>query len=79
LDTHTNNHHFQITVTVKDAWEQTLVNGRRLEPITSNSDQEEFAAVLNHLDRIFIGVNTLFLFKYPLQKFVRDKYAAAIK
>ena len=22
---------------------------------------------LSHLDRIFIGVNTLFLFKYPLQ------------
>jgi hypothetical protein len=51
-----------------------------LEPISSNdSKQEEFAAVLNHLDRIFIGVNTLFLFKYPLQKFVREKYAADIK
>ena len=23
---------------------------------------------LNHLDRIFVGVNTLFLFKYPLYK-----------
>ena len=31
------NDHFQISVIGKDAWEQTLVNGRRLEPISSNS------------------------------------------
>jgi len=50
-----------------------MVNGKRLE--LSKDDGEEhqngqkvYTRNLNHLDRIFVGVNTLFLFKYPLQK-----------
>jgi len=55
---------FQILVNSKECWEQTLVNGKRLGK--SESNENEYTEILSHLDRIFIGVNTLFLFKYPL-------------
>lgn len=29
-------------------------------------EEQIYSATLNHLDRIFIGVNTIFVFKYPL-------------
>jgi hypothetical protein len=55
------NGNFEIIVDSEDCWEQTFVNGKRL----TKRDQEYFVQLF-HLDRIFIGVNTLFLFKYPL-------------
>lgn len=44
-----------------------MVNGNRLDE-TKSENEEEYMVPLNHLDRIFVGVNTLFLFKYPLYK-----------
>lgn len=44
-----------------------------------SEDDEECGVVLNHLDRIFIGVNTMFVFRYPLQKYQRDKIAAQMR
>lgn len=64
---------FKIIVVGKDAWEQTMVNGKRLklegeteDNQSQSSDDNKYGMVLHHLDRIFIGMNTLFLFKYPL-------------
>lgn len=34
---------------------------------------------LRHLDRIFIGVNTLFVFKFPLLKYRTDTIMAELK
>lgn len=31
-------------------------------------EEQIYSATLSHLDRIFIGVNTIFVFKYPLQR-----------
>jgi hypothetical protein len=66
---------FKIIVIGKEAWEQTFVNGKKLEPegkVKENdsisSDNMQYGIMLHHLDRIFIGINTLFLFKYPLMK-----------
>jgi hypothetical protein len=58
---------FTLVVHDKECWEQTLVNGKRLEE-NNGENHEEYSTTLNHLDRIFIGVNTMFLFKYPLKK-----------
>lgn len=52
---------FVLQVKNKECWEQTLVNGQRLPQVG-----DVFQVVLNHLDRLFVGVNTLFLVKYPL-------------
>lgn len=34
---------------------------------------------LHHLDRIFIGVNTLFVFKFPLLRYRTDTLFAELK
>lgn len=65
--------HFKLLVIGKEAFEQTLLNGKRLHPepqtLEEDEDLKRYSSDLSHLDRIFIGVNTLFLFKYPLMKF----------
>ena len=38
------------------------MNGKHL-------DKDSKSTCLRHLDRIFIGVNTLFVFKYPLLRY----------
>lgn len=38
-----------------------------------------YSATLNHLDRIFIGVNTIFVFKYPLQKLKFENLKRLVK
>ena len=40
---------------------------------SSESDIQEYGVYLHHLDRIFIGMNTLFLFKYPMMKVKTDE------
>ena len=69
--------HFKLLVVGKDSYEQTLLNGKRLlkEVLLSEEDEDlqRYSCELSHLDRIFIGVNTLFLFKYPLMKFRQDQ------
>ena len=36
--------------------------------------QDDFYSIeLNHMDRICIGMNTMFLFRYPQQKYQRDR------
>ena len=42
-------------------------------------DQEIFKTTLNHLDRIFIGVNTMFIFKYPLMRLKADEMREIIR
>lgn len=73
---------FKIVVIGKDAWEQTMVNGKRLalegqadEDDSEGSDNNMFGMMLHHLDRIFIGMNTLFLFKYPLMHIQKQEMA----
>ena len=61
-----------ICVTSGAAFEQTLVNGKQL--ISRNGSQTQiWSMALNHLDRICIGVSTVLLFKYPLQKYMKSK------
>lgn len=54
-----------LMATEPEALEHILVNGQKLEeqPETGVSEQRLF-----HLDRIVFGINTIFLFKYPLIK-----------
>ena len=65
------------------AFDQTLVNGKYLEPSEDNffqsSKQKKYTVTLNHLDRICIGASTMFLFRYPLQKFKKEGIANQIK
>ena len=42
-------------------------------------DEAIFKTALNHLDRIFIGVNTMFIFKYPLMRLKADEIREILK
>lgn len=65
------------------AFDQTLVNGKYLQPSDDNfflgAKQKKYTVILNHLDRICIGASTMFLFRYPLQKFKKEKILEEIK
>lgn len=43
------------------------------------NNQILYKVALNHLDRIFIGVNTMFIFKYPLLRLKADEMRAQLK
>lgn len=51
----------QMEITNESALEQTLINGKQLDP-------ENPKQVLNHLDTIYFGSNQMLLFKYPQMK-----------
>ena len=75
---------FEINVASAESFEQTLVNGKRLQPAeddvaTKENDGVIYKARLNHLDRIFVGVNTMFIFKYPLQRLKADELRSGLK
>lgn len=75
---------FEINVTSAESYEQTLVNGQRLRPCeevpeTDDGDQILYKVALNHLDRIFIGVNTMFIFKYPLLRLKADETRSILR
>lgn len=61
--------YISLNISGEEAYDQTLVNGKPLEKKEGNN----FKVELNHQDRICIGANTMFLFRYPLQKFKKDK------
>ena len=77
----------------QEAFESTLVNGQRLQPSKSNfgsraldgdqggEPQEEYSILMNHLDRVALGTGqqALFMFRYPLQKFTKDKMVREIQ
>lgn len=72
---------FELWVRSAESREQTLVNGKRLEQVTSENIEDAvlYKAALNHLDRIFIGVNTMFIFKYPLMRLKADEVREIVK
>ena len=79
----------QIRLIVKgqDAFESTLVNGQKLQPSKSNfgsmpqEGEEEYSVLMSHLDRVALGTGqqALFMFRYPLQKWARDKMVKEIE
>lgn len=86
----TENGMFKISVAGKEAWEQTMVNGMRLEEEIGNkvsnnndsfssSDEQVYSTKLHHLDRIFVGINTIFLFKYPLMRKIQDEIRQSLE
>lgn len=56
----------QFELISNEAYEQTLINGKRLP----NDDRKQ---VLNHLDKIYFGSGAMLLFKYPMQRKVADR------
>lgn len=75
---------FEINVSSAESYEQTLVNGQRLHPCeeviaSDDGDQVLYKVALNHLDRIFIGVNTMFIFKYPLLRLKADETRSILR
>ena len=39
---------------------------------TDVTDGQKFSVVLNHMDRICIGISTMFIFRYPQQRFKKE-------
>jgi len=75
---------FVLSVDSNESYERTLVNGKRLkleedDQADQVSDGKVYKAALNHLDRIFIGVNTMFIFKYPLQRLKSDEMRSILQ
>jgi len=50
---------FEITSNVREAYQETLINGKRLP-------EDDKKCVLNHLDKIYFGPGAMLLFKYPM-------------
>lgn len=63
------------------------MNGRKLEPSKANfgsisqDEEQEYSVVMTHFDRVALGTGqqALFMFRYPLQKFARDKMVKEIE
>jgi hypothetical protein len=55
-----------------------LDNDSKEDNDSDSSAELTYGMKLHHLDRIFIGMNTLFLFKYPLMKKAQDDQAMAL-
>ena len=75
----------KLVVSGEEAHKNTLINGEQLPPAKENfhsmasndllgmEGSQNFSQILNHMDRICIGGNLLFLFRYPLKRFMKEK------
>jgi len=59
-----------LIVNSQDSYENTLVNGKRLE--LDPECEDEWYIQLNHLDRICFGNGSIFIFKFPLLETMKE-------
>ena len=62
----------QFEITHKDAFENTLINGKMLA-------EDDPKQILNHLDILSFGSGQMLLFKYPMMKRRAEGFKDAIK